>query len=91
MSHAVLAAIIIPIVALLALAGWLVAVYRADKNPQGGRTGRGPRRHVAGGQFRSRGGRQLMPRRDETPPEAFENPDGTPDTGPGGRQATPHE
>jgi hypothetical protein len=78
MSHGVLAAIIIPIVVVILLAVWLFMVYRADRHPgQGGRpeTGRRavPRREVAGGAFRSRGGRQVMPRRDEPPAEVARN------------------
>ena len=76
MSHSVQAAVIIPIVVIVLLAIWLVLVYRADQ--RGGEGGRPeldnpravPRRDVAGGAFRSSGGRQVMPRRDETPAEA---------------------
>lgn len=96
MSNSVLAATIVPIVALLALAVWLAAIYRADRRPR--RAGHPeqseravPRREVSGGQFRSTGGRQLMPRRDQTPAEALESDELTADTGPGGRQAPPHE
>jgi hypothetical protein len=70
MSNSTLAAIIIPIVALIALAFWIGLVYRADHHPGTGR--RLPRRRleVNGGTFESSGGRQVMPRRDATPPEA---------------------
>jgi hypothetical protein len=70
MSHSVIATVIIPIVVVVLLACWLILVYRADRHPGHGghpETGEraGPRREVAGGAFRSQGGRQLMPRRDE--------------------------
>ena len=69
-----LAAVIIPIVVIILLAVWLFMVYRADRHPgQGGQPETGhravPRREVAGGAFRSRGGRQVMPGRTETPAE----------------------
>jgi hypothetical protein len=70
MSHATLAAIIIPIVALVALAVWISLVYRADRHPGNGRRLPRRRREVNGGTFESSGGRQVMPRRDATPPEA---------------------
>ena len=74
MSHSVLAAVVIPIVVILALAAWLFLVYRADRHSgDGGHPETShravPRREVAGGAFRSRGGRQVMPRRDERPAE----------------------
>jgi hypothetical protein len=72
------------------------AIYRANRHPR--RAGHPeqseravPRREVSGGQFRSSGGRQLMPRRDQTPAEALESDELTADTGPGGRQTPPHE
>ena len=73
MSHSVQAALIIPVVTIIVLAIWLVLVYRAARRGgQGGEPEMGnpravPRREVAGGAFRSSGGRQVMPRRDETP------------------------
>jgi hypothetical protein len=69
MSNAVLTAIVVPIVVAVALAAWIVAVYRADKNPFFSRTPRGskPRREVIGGSFRGTGGRQLMPLPGEEP------------------------
>lgn len=76
MSHSVLAAVIIPIVVIIVLAIWLFLVYWADRHGgEGGHPERAnpravPRREVAGGAFRSRGGRQVAPRRDETPAEA---------------------
>lgn len=76
MSPSVQAAIIIPIVVVIVLAIWLVLVYRAAQRgghggePEMGNPRAVPRREVAGGAFRSTGGRQVMPRRDETPAEA---------------------
>jgi hypothetical protein len=72
MSNSVLAAIITPVVAIIALAVWILAVYRAQRNPRNPKAGRRlqPRYEVAGGAFRSEGGRQLMPRRDAVPAEA---------------------
>jgi hypothetical protein len=76
MSHSVQAAVIIPIVVVIVLAIWLALVYRAARRGgQGGEPEMGnpravPRREVAGGAFRSTGGRQVMPRRDATPAEA---------------------
>jgi hypothetical protein len=78
MSNSVIVAIVVPIVVAIALAGWIVAVYRADRHPQGGRPERShrsvPRREVAGGSFRGSGGRQVMPRRDSVPAEAAGDP-----------------
>jgi hypothetical protein len=71
MSHSTLAAIIIPVVALIALAVWITLVYRADRHSGTGRRVPRLRHEVGGGSFESRGGgRQVMPRRDATPPEA---------------------
>lgn len=70
MSHSTLAAIIVPIVALIALGVWISLVYRADRHPGTGRRVPRLRREVSGGTFESSGGRQVMPRRDDTPPEA---------------------
>ena len=63
MSNAVLAAIIVPIVVAIALAVWITMVYHAERHPDPARKGRGSarQRQVAGGSFRGRGGRQLMP------------------------------
>jgi hypothetical protein len=71
MSNTALAEIIIPIVVGIALAAWIVAVYRADKNPEYGRSGAAshPRREVVGGSFRGRGGRQVMPLPNTEPDE----------------------
>jgi hypothetical protein len=69
MSNTVPVEIVVPIVVGLALAAWIVAVYRADKNPGFSRARRGSRarREVIGGSFRGTGGRQLMPLPGETP------------------------
>jgi hypothetical protein len=71
MSNTALAEIIIPIVVGIALAAWIVAIYRADKSPRfnGSRRGSQPRREVAGGSFRGSGGRQLMPLPNTEPDE----------------------
>jgi hypothetical protein len=72
----VLAAVIIPIVVIILLAIWLLLVYRANRrggeggHPETANPRAVPRREVAGGAFRSRGGRQVMPRREEMPAEA---------------------
>jgi hypothetical protein len=79
MSHSVLAAIIVPIVVIILLASWLLLVYRASRyggeggHPETANPHAVPRRDVAGGVFRSRGGRQVAPRRDETPAEAADS------------------
>jgi hypothetical protein len=70
MSNSTLAAIIVPIVALIALAVWISLVYRADRHPGSGWRIPRLRREVSGGAFESSGGRQVSPRRDATPPEA---------------------
>lgn len=72
MSHVVLAAIIIPVVAIVALGIWLGAVFRASRKPAGNPAGTPLTRDVVGGAFKSSGGRQVAPRRDATPPEAHQ-------------------
>lgn len=93
MSDSVLAAIVIPIVVAVALAGWIFAVYHANRHPRrGGQPEAGPNavpnRDVAGGAFRAtEGGRQLSPRRDAPPAEAVPGADsraGGAGTAPGG-------
>jgi hypothetical protein len=77
-APATLSAIIVPVVALIALAVWISLVYRADGHPGTGRRVPRLRREVSGGSFENTsGGRQVMPRRDATPPEAaqYEPPD----------------
>lgn len=69
MSGSLLAIIVIPIVAFLALIGWLGAVLYVSRRPGGRDHDARPRWHVAGGAFRG-DPRQVTPRRDATPPEA---------------------
>ena len=70
MPGSTLAVIIIPAVIAVLLAGWLVAVFHADRHPEPGDRSRPPDREVTGGIFRSVGGRQQMPRPDATPAAA---------------------
>ena len=71
MSNTVLVEIILPIVVAVALAAWIIMVYRADKHPEtaGSRRASRTRREVTGGSFRGTGGRQLMPLPGQTPGE----------------------
>lgn len=69
MSGSTLAVILIPVAAFAALGIWLGSVMYASRHPVGKGQGVQPRWHVNGGTFRG-GGRQQMPRRDATPPEA---------------------
>jgi hypothetical protein len=69
MSGSLTAIIVIPIVALLALIIWVIAILYASRRPSGREHGRRPRWQVAGGAFRG-DPRQVAPRRDATPPEA---------------------
>jgi len=64
MSGSLLTIIFIPIVVAIALGTWMFAVYHANRHPDSG-PGKMPRREVIGGTFRSGGGRQVMPRRDD--------------------------
>jgi hypothetical protein len=72
MSRTVLVEVITPIVVAIALAAWIIAIYRANRHPahgkgaedaQGAGDARRPRpgREVSGGAFSGHGGRQLMP------------------------------
>lgn len=62
MSGSLAAIITIPIVAFIALFGWLGAVMWASTHPRYRTSGNPPRTEVAGGAFRAvDGGRQLMP------------------------------
>lgn len=78
MSNQVIAEIVIPVVIAVALAIWIVLVVRANRHPRYARHSQRPRRQVAGGAFRARGGRQLMPtpgaEPDETSPSGYESP-----------------
>ncbi len=69
MSGSIWAIIFIPVVVAIVLAVWISVVYYANRHPQSGHPEK-PRHKVTGGRFRARGGRQVMPRRDATPPEA---------------------
>lgn len=77
MPGSTVAIVVIPIVVAIALAVWIGMVLYANSHPQSGRP-EAPRHGVIGGRFRASGGRQVMPRRDATPPEAekYESPDG---------------
>ena len=70
MSGSVMAAIVIPIVALPALALLIVPVMWASRDPSGKGSGQRSRRAVSGGTFRG-DPRQQMPHRDAVPPEAL--------------------
>lgn len=70
MSGSVMAAIVIPIVALPALALLIVPVMWASRDPSGKGAGHPSRRAVSGGTFRGDPGRP-MPHRDAVPPEAL--------------------
>jgi len=63
MSHAVLTAIVVPLVVAVALAVWITMVYRAERHPGFARSRNSSkqRREVSGGSFRGSGGRQVMP------------------------------
>lgn len=74
MSGSTLAVIVVPVVVGIILAGWLYAVFHADRHPEPGNSNMPPDREVTGGIFRSSGGRQQMPRRDAAPPEVAETP-----------------
>jgi hypothetical protein len=52
----------------IAMAAWLLLVFRADRHPGGTPHESMPRREVIGGEFQaSEGGRQLMPRPGDPP------------------------
>ena len=70
MSGSVLAQIVIPVVALVALVVFIALVMFADKIPLGGNSGQRSRSAVSGGTFRG-DPRQQMPGRDDTPPEVL--------------------
>ena len=70
MSGSVAASIVIPIVALLALALLIVPVMWASRDPSGKDSGQRSRRAVSGGTFRG-DPRQPTPHRDAVPPEAL--------------------
>jgi hypothetical protein len=68
MSNMTMAAIVTPIIAAVALAFWLVMVFRADAHPLYKHQSNRPPGDVSGGSFSAEGGgRQLMPRPDARP------------------------
>jgi hypothetical protein len=73
MSGSVLADILIPVVAVVALAVMIGAVLLAARNPSGKDRGQRSRWTVSGGTFRG-DPRQQMPHRDAVPPEALGRP-----------------
>jgi hypothetical protein len=68
MSGSPAAAIVVPVVALLALLVLIVPVMWAARDPSGKGSGQRSRRAVSGGTFRGDPGRQ-MPHRDAVSPE----------------------
>jgi hypothetical protein len=81
MHDVVAAAIVTPIIAALAIAFWLVMVFRSDAHPLYKHREYPPPGDISGGSFTAfEGGRQLMPR-----------PDGRPGVGvPTARSASEH-
>lgn len=73
MSGSVAAAIVTPIVAFGLLAVWIGSVLYADSHPDKHKQRPDSRRStVSGGSFTASGGHQVMPHRDEPPPEALQ-------------------
>ncbi len=70
MSGSVLADILIPVVAVVALAVFIGLVLYASRNPAGKDSGQRSRWSVSGGTFRG-DPRQQVPHRDAVPPEAL--------------------
>jgi len=70
MSGSVEAAIVIPVVGLLALLLLIIPVMWASRDPSGKGSVQPSRRAVSGGTFRG-DPRQQMPHRDAEPPEAL--------------------
>lgn len=70
MSGSVLADILIPVVALLALIVFVGMVLYADRNPAGKDSGQRSKYTVSGGTFRG-DPRQQVPHRYAAPPEAL--------------------
>jgi hypothetical protein len=75
MSGSVLADILIPVVAMLALAVLIGPMMWASRDPSGKDSGQRSRWTVSGGTFRG-DPRQQMPHRDAVPPEALSRQDG---------------
>lgn len=76
MSGSVLADILIPVVALVALAVFIGLVMYASRSPSGKDGSRRSRWTVSGGTFLG-DPRQQMPRRDAAPPESLAREGGT--------------
>ncbi|HEY7142802.1 MAG TPA: hypothetical protein VH637_01015 [Streptosporangiaceae bacterium] len=72
MTGSIHAVIWIPIVAAVTLAFWIGSVFYADTHPDKKQETRQDslRNTVSGGAFEASGGHQVMPHRDERPPEA---------------------
>ena len=70
MSGSVMADILIPVVAFVALVVMVGAVLLAARNPAGRDTGQRSRWTVSGGTFRG-DPRQQVPHRDDVPPETL--------------------
>jgi hypothetical protein len=70
MSGSVEAAIVIPVVAMLALLVLVIPMMWASRDPSGKDTGQRSRWSVSGGTFRG-DPRQQTPHRDAVPPEAL--------------------
>jgi hypothetical protein len=70
MAHSTLVAIIVPIVAIFAIAAWLGAVFHAKRHPANEKKVAPLPHEVSGGAFQAESAGQRMPRRDATPPEA---------------------
>jgi len=70
MSGSVMADILIPVVALVALVVMIGAVLLAARKPAGKDTGQRSRWTVSGGTFRG-DPRQQVPHRDDVPPETL--------------------
>ena len=81
MSGSVEAAIVIPVVALLAMLLLIVPVMWASRDPSGKGSVQPSRRAVSGGTFRG-DPRQQRPHRDAVPPEALAR-EGQPNGGDG--------
>lgn len=69
---ALLLAIIIPLLAIAGLGTWIGIAFYAGSHPPTSDTAAPLDHTVQGGTFQG-GGRQVMPRRDATPPEASDH------------------
>jgi len=75
MNTSSVAIVIIVVVVAVCLVVWIAAVFHAERHPEPGRRGAGPRRKITGGVFRG-DPRQQMPRRDA--PAEVQNSDDEP-------------